>query len=909
MADTDMTDADIGENAINLSRNNISSTMDDLTSPLMNDPDGFETRTMNGFPDGLSVNTDDTTDDNTPGVRWELNYQEAAIYLREGENNHNFSTHPKSQDALPAYILVHNIWFYMMDFAAAVLLLGLALCERPAVQVFELPVFIHGSVELFLLTIIAIGLGLKGRWLGVKQFFLHKRTAFKTLVLLVMYCEAITVLARQQSHFRITRALRPFFLIDCHYCGGVRRVLRQIFQSLLPILDVMLLLFYFMVIFSILGFFIFSNVDRGNFDSLVDSFVSLFILMTTANFPDVMMPAYNNTPWSVLFFVVFLILELYFFMNLLLAVVYDTFTGIEKDKFKALHLHKRTGASKAFKLLCSRRHPGKVSFNHFEGLMKYYRPRFSKRNVMLAFKTLDASDTQLLTLSEFQEIYEVVQLRWHLRRDEGRLWYEDLAYPLHKPFEILNRFVNWSIFNYAIYLVLFVNGIVFIYKTIVLSSMNDVSKINTVNIAVDWYDWAFIGIYCGEILLKVVGLGFRGYFSSGWNVFDFAVTAIALLGMTVESVSSAFYFVILRPIRLLRLFKIKKRYRDVFGTFYVLLGRMLSVGIVIIVMYYFYAIIGMELFSDVALKNCCKNTSYESFFSEEGKFFFYLNNFGNILYSYVTLFELTVVNNWHVIMFGIAHTTTEWSRIYFILFYLSSLVVVTIIVTFILEAFVFRMQYGQRNSQADEEFVSSITSEMTLSLQELDRFYPPESRNSVPLAVLHTMLRNAPGRILTYKGSRKRTKADLSKTMYADEIKEWVRQQDQTQRQDLHQFLVRQLSRGGSHMLLSPTPADTPSSDDEPNHGNQDTTAFQQLQTFANEGTANHFDEELTCWPSRTDQPYWEVPQQDSPFLRREPDQPSMVWSRDIDNLQEKSSCQFRNVGMEYDDDDELIKA
>ncbi len=67
---------------------------------------------------------------------------------------------------------------------------------------------------------------------------------------------------------------------------------------------------------------------------------------------------------------------------------------------------------------------------------------------------------------------------------------------------------------------------------------------------------------------------------------------------------------------------------------------------------------------------------------------------------------------------------------------------VTIIVTFILEAFVFRMQYGLKNPEADDEFVSSIESEMTVSLQELERFYSSELRKNVGLAVLQTLLRN-----------------------------------------------------------------------------------------------------------------------------------------------------------------------
>jgi two pore calcium channel protein 1 len=34
---------------------------------------------------------------------WQLNYQEAAIFLQEGSNNDKFKTHPQSYTALPAY--------------------------------------------------------------------------------------------------------------------------------------------------------------------------------------------------------------------------------------------------------------------------------------------------------------------------------------------------------------------------------------------------------------------------------------------------------------------------------------------------------------------------------------------------------------------------------------------------------------------------------------------------------------------------------------------------------------------------------------------------------------------------------------------------------------------------------------
>ena len=47
--------------------------------------------------------------------------------------------------------------------------------------------------------------------------------AAQSVVLFVMLIEAFVVLIRQDSHLRLTRALRPIVFIDSHYVYGVRR--------------------------------------------------------------------------------------------------------------------------------------------------------------------------------------------------------------------------------------------------------------------------------------------------------------------------------------------------------------------------------------------------------------------------------------------------------------------------------------------------------------------------------------------------------------------------------------------------------------------------------------------------------------------------------------------------------------
>lgn len=53
---------------------------------------------------------------------------------------------------------------------------------------------------------------------------------------------------------------------------------------------------------------------------------------------------------------------------------------------------------------------------------------------------------------------------------------------------------------------------------------------------------------------------------------------------------------------------------------------------------------------------CFRNTTVEQFYKDDNTTvyvdYYYLNNFDNIFMAGVTLFELTVVNNWFIIMEG-----------------------------------------------------------------------------------------------------------------------------------------------------------------------------------------------------------------------------------------------------------------
>uniref|UniRef100_A0A8C5B3V5 Two pore segment channel 1 n=1 Tax=Gadus morhua TaxID=8049 RepID=A0A8C5B3V5_GADMO len=696
---------------------------------------------------------------------WEMNYQEAAIYLQEGENNDKFFTHPRNPKALAAYLFAHNHLFYMMELLTGLLLMVLSLCEAPAVPSLRLDVYVHATLELLALVMVAFELCMKLRWLGFDTFIRHKRTMVKTGVLMLQFVEAIVVLVRQTSHLRVTRALRPIFLVDCRYCGAVRRNLRQIFQSLPPFIDILLLLLFFMVIFAILGFCLFSpNTSDPVGPARTLDRPHLYWPL----FPDVMMPAYSRNRWCCVFFIVYLSIELYFVMNLLLAVVFDTFNGVEKMKFKSLLLHKRSAIDHAFQLLVSRQRPEGVSLKQFDGLMRFYRPRMSARDRYLTYKTLNVSDTPMLSLQDFYKFYEVIGLKWKARRS-GEHWFDDLPH------------TTFLIFKGDFYVVVATNGIWILVETYMLNSKPP--PINRSGRTLCPVSFSVLShcsplVYGVEVLLKVAGLGPMAYISSGWNLFDFSVTVFAFLGLIALAFDmEPFYFiVVLRPLQLLRLFKIKQRYRNVLDTMFELFPRMASLGLTLIIFYYSFAIVGMEFFADVIHPNCCNTSTVADSYRQKNvtignrtvllEGYYHLNNFNNILSSFVTLFELMVVNNWYITMEGVTSMTSHWSRLYFMTFYIVTMVVMTIIVAFILDAFVFRMNYSRKNREPENpEEENGIVFEVEVGRDEALatlELYKQTCPDCECLSLQHTSL--------VYQGRRSRTKSDLSIKMYEEEI-------------------------------------------------------------------------------------------------------------------------------------------
>ena len=125
---------------------------------------------------------------------------------------------------------------------------------------------------------------------------------------------------------------------------------------------------------------------------------------------------------------------------------------------------------------------------------------------------------------------------------------------------------------------------------------------------------------------------------------------------------------------------------------------------------------------------------------------------------------------------------------------------VTIIVAFILEAFLFRIEYKQKMNK-DEE-LKVLSEEVSLNREEiffLDTVYDQKGKSGFKEFALESM--NQDQNELEFKGVKRRTKEELQKMMYTDKMSEWLEEAKKEEFQRALEFHNSVLTGNGSRIL------------------------------------------------------------------------------------------------------------
>uniref|UniRef100_A0A8C3IG91 Sodium voltage-gated channel alpha subunit 2 n=1 Tax=Chrysemys picta bellii TaxID=8478 RepID=A0A8C3IG91_CHRPI len=201
--------------------------------------------------------------------------------------------------------------------------------------------------------------------------------------------------------------------------------------------------------------------------------------------------------------------------------------------------------------------------------------------------------------------------------------------PANKFQGMVFDFVTKQVFDISIMILICLNMVTMMVET---DDQSDEMQNN-----LWWINLVFIVLFTGECILKLISLRYY-YFTIGWNIFDFVVVILSIVGMFLADLIEK-YFVsptLFRVIRLarigriLRLIKGAKGIRTLLFALMMSLPALFNIGLLLFLVMFIYAIFGMSNFAYVK-----REVGIDDMFNFE--------TFGN---SMICLFQITTSAGW-----------------------------------------------------------------------------------------------------------------------------------------------------------------------------------------------------------------------------------------------------------------------
>nr|XP_016776915.1 two pore channel protein 2 isoform X3 [Pan troglodytes] len=612
-----------------------------------------------------------------PGAaaRWDLCIDQAVVFIEDAIQYRSIN-HRVDASSMWLYRRYYsNVCQRTLSFTIF-LILFLAFIETPSsltstadvryrTAPWEPPCGLTESVEVLCLLVFAADLSVKGYLFGWAHFQ-KNLWLLGYLVVLVVSLVDWTVSLSLMCHepLRIRRLLRPFFLLQ--NSSMMKKTLKCIRWSLPEMASVGLLLAIHLCLFTMFGMLLFAGgkQDDGQdrerltyFQNLPESLTSLLVLLTTANNPDVMIPAYSKNRAYAIFFIVFTVIGSLFLMNLLTAIIYSQFRGYLMKSLQTSLFRRRLGTRAAFEVLSSMvgeggAFPQAVGVKPQNLLQVLQKVQLDSSHKQAMMEKVRSYGSVLLSAEEFQKLFNELDrsvVKEHPPRPEYQSPFLQSAQFLfgHYYFDYLGNLIALAnLVSICVFLVLDADVLPAERDDFILGILNCV----------------FIVYYLLEMLLKVFALGLRGYLSYPSNVFDGLLTVVLLPMAVVAS--------------------------TVLG----LVQNMRAFGGILVVVYYVFAIIGINLFRGVIVASPGNSSLAPANGSVPCGSFeqleYWANNFDDFAAALVTLWNLMVVNNWQVFLDAYRRYSGPWSKIYFVLWWLvSSVIWVNLFLALILENF------------------------------------------------------------------------------------------------------------------------------------------------------------------------------------------------------------------------------
>ncbi|XP_036867278.2 two pore channel protein 2 isoform X1 [Manis javanica] len=660
-----------------------------------------------------------------PGAeaRQELRFDQAVVFIEDAIQyrsiNHRMD--------------VRSMWLYQWYYSdvcqwalsiAIFLILSLAFVETPSSLTstsdvryrsapWNPPCGLTESVEGLCLLVFLADVSVKSYLVGWAQFRKNLWLLAYLVALAVSLLDWVVTLSLVcREPLRLRRLLRPFFLMQ--NSSLMKKTLKCIRWSLPEMASVLLLLLLHLCVFTVLGMLLFTGEKQDDgqdgerltyFRNLPEALTSLLVLLTTANNPDVMMPAYSKNRAYAIFFIVFILIGSLFLMNLLTAIIYNQFRGYLMKSFQTSLFRRRLGTRAAYEVLATAAGgaacPQGVGVRTWDLVQVLQKVQLdSSRKQAIVEKACSYGD-DWLSADDFQKLFNELDRRV-IKEPPPRPEYRS---PFLRSTQFLFSHRCFDCLGNLIAL----GNLLSICAFLVMDA--DVLPRDRDDFILGILNCAFILYYLLEMLLKVFALGLRGYLYHPSNVFDGLLTIVLLVleistlavyrfphpGWKPEMLGLLSLWDMARlanmliVFRFLRIIPSVKLTALVASTILDLIRNMRAFGGILVVVYYVFAIVGISLFRGVLVVPGNSSLASDNGSAPCGSFEqleYWANNFDDFAAALITLWNVMVVNNWQVFLDAYRRYAGPWSKVYFVLWWLvSSVIWVSLFLALILENF------------------------------------------------------------------------------------------------------------------------------------------------------------------------------------------------------------------------------
>uniref|UniRef100_A0A8C5CR53 Voltage-dependent L-type calcium channel subunit alpha n=1 Tax=Gadus morhua TaxID=8049 RepID=A0A8C5CR53_GADMO len=159
----------------------------------------------------------------------------------------------------------------------------------------------------------------------------------------------------------------------------------------------------------------------------------------------------------------------------------------------------------------------------------------------------------------------------------------------------------------------------------------------------DMLNVIFTVLFTVEMILKLMAFKAKGYFGDPWNVFDFVIVIGSVVDVTLSEVDSKenmsvsiTFFRLFRVMRLVKLLNRSEGIRNLLWTFIKSFQALPYVALLILMLFFIYAVVGMQIFGKIALV--------------DGTYINRNNNFQTFPQAVLLLFRCATGEAWHEVM-------------------------------------------------------------------------------------------------------------------------------------------------------------------------------------------------------------------------------------------------------------------